>query len=335
MELSANETQRLLAAMRRMGLLAEGETPVLTQLTGGVSSLIARADTARGPLCIKQALAQLKVAALWEAPVERSRSEVAWLRIAARVVPGCVPEILAEDATDNAFAMSWLPPDKYPVWKAQLKSGQAEPATAQAVGRNLAAIHAATAGSQEVMRSFANDALFHAIRLEPYFVAAALKHPRVASELHALVDTTARTRLALVHGDISPKNILAGPAGPVFLDAECAVYGDPAFDLAFCLNHLLLKSLWRPESKNDFARCFDALAGEYLQGVSWEEPQALEERAAALLAGLLLARIDGKSPAEYITTEADREFVRSFAIPLLRQPARSLADIRNRWSTHA
>src|SRR3546814_18931747 len=55
---------------------------------------------------------------------------------------------------------------------------------------------------------------------------------------------SASRKSALVHGDVSPKNILVSASGPVFLDAECAVYGDPAFDLAFCTTHLLLKSVW-------------------------------------------------------------------------------------------
>ena len=333
MEPSAQDTGRLLAALGRMGLLRAGETPVLTQLTGGVSSLIVRADTARGPVCVKQALPQLKVAALWEAPVERNRAEVAWMRIAAAIVPGTVPAILGEDAQDNAFAMAWLDPGAYPVWKAQLQGGLADIETAAAVGRHLVAIHAATAGDAQVARDFANDALFHAIRLEPYFVATARKHPDCAGALHRLVDRTAGTKHALVHGDISPKNILVGSDGPVFLDAECAWYGDPAFDLAFCLNHLLLKCVWRPHATAAFLACFDALAAAYLAGVTWEPRAALEGRAAALLAGMLLARIDGKSPVEYITGDADRDRVRRFAIPLLLQPAARLSDIRQRWST--
>jgi len=331
-ELSALEERRLVAALRRMRLVQADETPVLTELTGGVSSLIVRADTARGPVCIKQALPRLKVAALWEAPVERNRAEVAWMRIATRVVPGSVPAILGEDAQDNAFAMAWLDPAQYPIWKAQLRSGIVDAGTAQAVGHNLAAIHAATAGDASVARDFAHDAAFHAIRLEPYFVETARKHPDCAAALHRLVDTTANTKHALVHGDISPKNILVGPAGPVFLDAECAWYGDPAFDLAFCLNHLLLKSVWRPGAVAGYLRCFDALRAAYLAGVTWEAPALLEARAAALLAGMLLARIDGKSPVEYITADADRDRVRRFAIPLLLQPASSLSDIRQRWS---
>jgi hypothetical protein len=66
--------------------------------------------------------------------------------------------------------------------------------------------------------------------------------------------------------------------------------------------------------------------------VDWEPRAAIEARAAALLPGLLLARIDGKSPVEYIELEPDRERVRAFAIPLLLAPPRMLGDIAEGWA---
>src|SRR4029434_2595539 len=110
-----------------------------------------------------------------------------------------------------------------------------------------------------------------------------------APVLNALAERTARTRLALVHGDVSPKNILVGPSGPVLLDAECAWYGDPAFDLAFCLNHLLLKCLVQPSRRKFLFASFEAMQAGYIQRVDWESKSSLEERAAHLLPALLLA----------------------------------------------
>jgi aminoglycoside phosphotransferase (APT) family kinase protein len=132
-----------------------------------------------------------------------------------------------------------------------------------------------------------------------------------------------------VHGDVSPKNILIGPEGPVFLDAECAWYGDPAFDLAFCLNHLLLKCLWNPGAKDALRACFDALAEAYLAGVTFEPRLALEGRAASLLPALLLARVDGKSPVEYLTDDAQKDTVRRVARRLLADPPERLAAVRD------
>ena len=113
----------------------------------------------------------------------------------------------------------------------------------------------------------------------------------------------------MIHGDVSPKNILVGPRGPVFLDAECACIGDPAFDLAFCLKHLLLKCLWVPAARVALLDSFHRMFEAYLSGVDWEAPAALEVRCAELLPALFLARVDGKSPVEYVTTEDDKERV--------------------------
>src|SRR5262249_25898135 len=115
-----------------------------------------------------------------------------------------------------------------------------------------------------------------------------------------------------------------------FLDAECAWYGDPAFDLAFCLNHLFLKSVWVPQARAGFMHCYDALSGAYLRAVTWEPPATLEERAATLLPGLLLGRVDGKSPVEYLD-EAGRALVRRAARALLAAPARTLGELRIAW----
>jgi aminoglycoside phosphotransferase (APT) family kinase protein len=330
---SAQPPTDLVAALSRLDLVRPADRPRFTPLSGGVSSDIWRVDRTRGPICVKRALPKLKVVADWRAPVERNAYEVAWMEAAGRLVPGSAPRILGHDRAAGLFAMDFLDPADHRLWKAELMAGHADPAFAAQVGRSLAAIHAGTAADPTVAERFPTDAIFHAIRLEPYLEATARTHPDLAPALTRLVEVTARTKHALVHGDVSPKNILIGPRGPVFLDAECAWYGDPAFDLAFCLNHLLLKCRWRPGSAAAYLDCFHGFARAYLAGVAWEEPAALEGRAARLLPGLLLARIDGKSPVEYVTAEADRNMVRNTARWLLANPVDTLPAVAAAWST--
>jgi len=325
----------ILDALRRMGLAVDPAT-VGERLTGGVSSDIWRIDLPAGPVCVKRALAKLRVAADWRAPVERNRYEAAWMRRAAAAAPGAVPRLLGQDSACGALAMAFLPAERYRLWKTELHAGRADPVFASKVGETLARIHAATAADPTVVGEFPTDEIFYDIRLEPYLVATARAHPDLADQLHALVATTQANKRVLVHGDVSPKNILVGPPidsvpGPVFLDAECAWWGDPAFDLAFCLNHLLLKCLWTPPARDGFLACFDALADTYLNGANWEGRDALETRAAHLLPGLFLARVDGKSPAEYITQDADKNKVRRVARALLAQPVSRLGTVRDAW----
>lgn len=321
------------AGLRAMGLLPGCATVRGEPLAGGVSSDIWRVVLPDGrECCVKRALPKLKVAADWRAPVVRNLYEARWLARAAEAVPGAVPRLLGQDEASGTLAMEWLPPARHPVWKEMLRQGRADPAFAAEVGRRLARIHAAAAAQPGLAADFPTDDIFHAIRLEPYLLATARAHPRLAGALEALAARTAATKRTLVHGDVSPKNILVGPAGPIFLDAECAWWGDPAFDLAFCLNHLLLKCLWTPGAAGEFLACFDALAGSYLPGVAWEAPAGIEARAASLLPGLFLARVDGKSPVEYVTQESARERVRRVAAPLLLDPPARLQTVRAAWA---
>ncbi len=318
-------------ALARMAIVGTDTPTSFVPLSGGVSSDIYRVDLPSRVICLKRALSKLRVAADWRAPVERSRYEVEWMRVAGAVVPSAVPEVLGADAATGTFAMAYLPPETHPIWKSQLLAGAVVPEVAAAVGGVLGRIHAATADRPDLAARFPTDAIFDAIRLEPYLVATARVHADLAPRLHALVETTRTTKRALVHGDFSPKNLLIGPAGPVILDAECAWYGDPAFDAAFVLNHLLLKGARRPAWRVRYVAAFDALAAAWLAHATWEPRAALAARTAALLPALMLARIDGKSPVEYLTDDAVRDDVRAFARSLIVAPEAELAAITARW----
>ena len=332
-------------ALRELGLAGADEPLRGAALTGGVSSDIWRIETKRGSCCAKRALPKLRVAADWRAPIERNQYEARWMQVANQAVPGAAPRVLGQHAALGVLVMEYLPPGRHALWKEELRCGIAEAATAKAVGHTLVRIHAhAAARAVELAPQFASDRIFFEIRLEPYLLATAARHADLAPALHALVAQTQKHRRSLVHGDVSPKNILVardgeggdagtnkGAARPVLLDAECAWWGDPAFDLAFCLNHLLLKCLWVPQARADLASCFAALAAAYLAGVDWEPAAALEQRAAALLPGLLLARVDGKSPVEYLDQPAQHETVRRGARALLARPVRTLAEVSRAW----
>jgi aminoglycoside phosphotransferase (APT) family kinase protein len=323
---------RIEASLRRLGIFAEGEAIVAHRLTGGVSSDIWRVSAGTRTVCVKRAMPKLAVKDDWFAPVERNRYERLWYATAGTGVPGTAPEVLTFDDAAMFFVMEYLDPAAYRLWKPELLAGHVNLAFAGAVGRKLAAIHAATAGDAAIARQFPTDAIFEALRLDAYLRATGRRHPEIAARLEALADRTAATKKALVHGDVSPKNILIGPSSPVFLDAECAWYGDPAFDLAFCLNHLLLKCLHAPAATQEFLAAFDAMRSAYLAGVNWEPAGEAERRTAALLPGLLLARVDGKSPVEYLTGERSKDRIRRVAIPLIAEPPATLAAVRSAWA---
>jgi aminoglycoside phosphotransferase (APT) family kinase protein len=319
------------ALLGRLGLASDGEPMRCEPLSGGVSSDILRIDLPGRSMCIKRALARLKVAADWRVPVERSAHEAEWLRTAHRLRPANVPAPLGYDLPSGTLVLPWLPPDRYPVWKTMLREGRVDVGFAIALGDLLADIHAGTAADAALAARFDTGPLFHALRLEPYLLATASRHPSLAPRLRTLVAVTASLRVALVHGDVSPKNILAGTDGPVLLDAECAWYGDPAFDVAFCVNHLLLKCLWVRSARVALLEAARGLVERYLGCAAWEPRAGLARRIAALLPALMLARIDGKSPVEYLTAPAEQDCVRTFAARRLLHPPDTPAELIDAW----
>lgn len=330
----ASDRAALAAVLVELGLCGSDAAAevVVTPLTGGVSSSIFRIDLPSGRFCVKQALPKLKVASDWRAPTTRVFAEIDWLEQVGHWHPAHVPKVIAVHRPSGAFVMPYLEAAQWSGWKARLLAADVDQTVAQRLGGVLADIHARSSQLPALPARFANSANFLALRLDPYLLETARRTPALAGRLQAIVEATQHHARALVHGDVSPKNILVGTSAPgqfMLLDAECATWGDPAFDLAFLLNHFLLKAVHLPAQRDEFLGAFGAIANAYRASQSWEPARDFESRAAALLAGLFLARVDGKSPVEYLSTESQAR-VRQIATRCLIDGIESLDGIAAR-----
>jgi len=165
---------------------------------------------------------------------------------------------------------------------------------------------------------FGNTRFFEELRVRPYFGRVAERNPNLATSIEAVVAGMAERRAALVHGDFSPKNILADGADIVLLDCEVAHWGDPRFDLAFCLTHLTLKSLRRAAP----AAALVAAGLELVRGYRETGPAIVDAALVQILGCLLLARLEGDSPVDYLA-DLDVAATKGVAVHLLRDPAAS------------
>lgn len=203
------------------------------------------------------------------------------------------------------------------MWKQALLDGQIDLTTARHAGTLLAELHSRTAADPRVQSRFASQTGFIQGRVDPYHWTAAKVHPELAPMIQKEVERLLSTRRTLVHGDYSPKNIFVYPDHVLVLDFEVAHHGDPAFDTAFCLNHLILKTIRFPERGPRYLEAARIFWQAYQQTLTPGLDPEIEATTIRELGCLLLARIDGKSKIEYITEEAMRQVARNLARAIL------------------
>ncbi len=313
-----NETSALLPKLLAAGLIDGGDAHV-SPLAGGVSSDIMLVVSSKGSIVVKTALEKLRVKDEWLADVSRNRVEQDYFDYAARVIPEAVPRILG--GGDGWFAMEYL--GDMPSWKTKLLAGQLDLETARLAGSVLGKLHASSWLDETVRQRFSTLPNFHALRIEPYLLTTASRISEAADILRAEAARLAETKLSLVHGDYSPKNLLVGPQRLIVLDAECAWFGDPAFDTAFMLTHLHLKAVMH----RDAIDLVPAFWSAYMHVCGHN----LEQRTVKLLLCLLLARVHGKSPVEYLD-DAHRAHITRFVLAHLPNPP-ELAALTALWSS--
>ena len=310
--------------LRGRGVHGAGGRGAVIALGGGVSNTVLLIEGCG--LVLKQSLGKLRVEQDWFSDRRRIYREAAALRaLAPHLPPGSLPEVLFEDRENCLFAMTAAPAGARP-WKSLLLEGEVHLETAAAIAGMLASIISASRRSGEWEQTFGDQTVFDELRLDPYYRSTAVRHPDLAPHFDRLICRCREHRYSLVHGDWSPKNFLVSGTGVTAIYFEVIHYGDPAFDAAFLLNHLLLKSFYRPDCApryREAAQVFWAtLTAALGPDAGWLEAATIEH-----LGGLLLARIDGKSPAEYIRSEELRERIRAHARRLILDPPDRIAEV--------
>jgi hypothetical protein len=332
--------------LRSSGRVASNEPIEVRELAGGVSNVVLLVTLPwRGErFVLKQARERLRVQEDWRCSVERIWGEVEVLRICGELlVEGrrtkdegrilfapCVPGVLWEDRANYMYAMA-AAPEVHRTWKEALLGEWTKDnlRVAVAAGRLLGRLHAGTWRNNTVARQLDDRSFFDQLRLDPYYRFTAGVHGDRAPQLKQLIDSVWSHRLCLVHGDFSPKNLLVSPGQAMLIDFEVGHYGDPAFDLGFFLAHLVAKAV----RARQVCRQFLALAGLFwivyrvrLATVATSSELAdLQRRMMLNLAGCLLARADGKSPLEYLTSE-ERQAIRTLGREWLVTPPDRLLD---------
>ncbi|HYZ01073.1 MAG TPA: phosphotransferase [Candidatus Binatia bacterium] len=334
------------AYLAARGLLPEGADVEVRALGGGVSNVVLEARSGPVAVVTKQALPRLRVADEWLATPERVLTEAAALRLTGLLTPGRVPRVLDVDPAALTITIE-RSPDGWTDWKAQLLAGRVDPGVAAELGAVLGTWHGRTWEAGDVAERFGDLTAFEQLRVDPYYRTVQRRRPELADAMGAVIDRMAGTPRCLVHGDFSPKNVLRGAGGtspmrqgaggtsPMrqssgpdlwVVDAEVSHYGDPGFDTGFLLTHLALKSIHRPADRSSYEACALAFWAAYVEGPGGRAPL---DATLGHLAALLLSRVHGKSPAEYLD-EGGRARAGALGESLLLRPPASLDGVWER-----
>jgi 5-methylthioribose kinase len=294
----------------------------VVELSGGVSNTVLLVSAGSGRFVLKQSLPKLRVEQHWVSDMARIWREASALEALAPHLPaGSIPQVLFRDDENYLFAMTAAPAG-CESWKAVLLRGECDANVAEQIGAITAAIMRFGYRNPAVEQQFADLTVFIQLRLDPYYRTVAARNPDLAGFFLALVDSYPSHCCTLVHGDWSPKNFLTGQGNVMAIDFEAIHFGDPAFDAAFLLNHLLLKSFLLPHRAPEFEKLAQAFWRRLTAGMP---PVAdFERRTIQHLGALALSRLDGKSPAEYLRDAGMKQQIREFARGLILTPPASV-----------
>ena len=324
---------RVAPVLIERGVVPDDADPEVTPLGGGVSNEVFHVAWADDAVVVKQPLANLAVEDDWPADVGRVHNEAAAARVYRRVVDAyevrdiVVPAVRFEDRDEHLIAIDAAPLSAG-TWKTDLLAGEVDETVGEVVGSFLGAAHEFAATQSDVREGFSNYTPFEQLRLDPYHATVAERHPDVAPAIDAEIERIRDARSTLVHGDYSPKNVLieGGDNRRVWLlDFEVAHWGDPAFDVAFMLNHLFIKSVYNADRNERYVSTARAFWDAY--GDATAVDAGFEANVVAELGVLALARVDGKSPVEYVTAETTKDRLRTVAKTVLTTDAATLDSV--------
>ena len=297
------------------------------KLEGGVSSEVYYVKTNKNEYCIKRSLKKLLVKKDWIANTNRIKFEYYWLNHCRNILNKNIPKTYEFNNKKKYIVMEYLNNSKYKTLKELYFKKIINLNTIRLISKHLYKIHSKSKNYKTKILFKGNRNNFNDLRLDPYFNEVGRVYPKYKKYVKDINKNYLINSSTLVHGDFSPKNILIGKNKIVYLDAECCNFGDPIFDLVFFSNHLLLKSIFIKDKSKEFIKSYIIFYKEYLKNLNAEKSKLYIDRIIKMTPIMMLARIDGKSPVEYIKSKKIKNTIRNKSFLLLERNINSLNDI--------
>ena len=292
-------------------------------LTGGVSNVVLAITTANQKLVLKQALAELAVTEKWLADPRRAIVEADAIKLFNQLSPDQVPKLIFLDPERFILVLERVPVGST-VWKSDLLAGVINPDVGASLGKTLATWHNYGEVTASAKIKFMEDKLFEQLRIDPFYRFVAAKNPQIEVAIRKLINELEGDKTTIVHGDFSPKNIMVSMHDQIYiLDFEVTHVGNPVFDLAFLIAHLLCK-FFRTEDRLQ-AKLLSTTANIFT--TEYARLRSISPSVAKHTALIALARVEGKSPVNYLDQVAQKK-LQSFTKAVLADTSKlSVANL--------
>ena len=297
------------------------------KLTGGVSSEVYHVKTIKNNYCIKRSLKRLLVKKKWIVNTNRIKFEYLWLKHCQNILKRNIPNTYEFNNKKKYIVMEYLKTSQYKTLKQLYFNKIININTIRSISKHLYKIHSNSSNYKTKKTFEGNYKNFYDLRLDPYFNEVGRVYPKYKGYIKKINESYIKHSNTLVHGDFSPKNILVGKNKIIYLDAECCNFGDPVFDLVFFTNHLLIKSIFFKDKSQEFIKLYISFYKEYLSNLSTKNFNSYIDRIIKMTPIMLLSRVDGKSPVEYINKVKIKNIIRKKSFLLLDSKISSLNDI--------
>jgi 5-methylthioribose kinase len=302
-ELLTSDT--VLAYLIEKKIISASDQAEVEVLTGGVSNVVLAITTKNQKMVLKQALAELMVAQKWEADQRRAIVEANAIALFHKLSPDQVPNLVFLDPERFILILDRVPVGST-VWKSDLLDGVINPDIAEVLGTTLAQWHNFGEKDKEARMQFMEDSLFEQLRIDPFYRFVAAKNEALKPVISRLINELEGDKTTIVHGDFSPKNIMVGMDDQVYiLDFEVTHVGNPVFDLAFLLAHLLCKKFRTDEPLEE--KLLGAAAERFIN--AYEAIRPFASSLSLHTALIALARVEGKSPVNYLDSNKQSALV--------------------------
>lgn len=313
-----SQKEELIKYLSEKNIISNAKGLEIHFFSGGVSGATALIKDGNVEFLVKQAYEKLKVKESWECDQKRIKIEYDALAVYKQIVPEAVPTPLSFDE-ENYIMIREAVSEDWKMWKSDLLDGILKIEVAEKAIDALSKIHNSTSSMTELRDKFGDGKIFYDLRADAYILHLTKKYPQLKQIAEKVVAMLMESGICLIHGDYSPKNILVKGSDICILDLEVAYYGNPCFDLAFFANHLLLKAVLNKKISSDYLEMMKYMMDRYFSKLSFMEPKLLEKQTVHTLGLLFLARVDGKSPVEYLTSEQDKNLVRNTAMRIIEE----------------